>query len=275
MPDKYVIGDAVLLHGNGGKMKILTAYATDAGNVKPVNQDALLIKTARAEGLDIMLLGICDGMGGLSMGERASAHVIYCFSEWFEAHLAEVIAEEARTDMIREQWVELLEHANQKLAEFGNAGGLNLGTTCTVMLVLGQTYYIIHVGDSRVYEITESIRRLTNDQTVLAREIAMGRVKEEETAEDARGSVLLQCIGASKNIDPQFLTGEVRENAVYMLCSDGFRHKVTEEEFRRGFAPEDMTDERKMERQCNYFIELNKSRSERDNITVLLAKLQG
>ena len=71
------------------------------------------------------------------------------------------------------------------------------------------------------------------------------------------------------------MTGEIKENAVYMLCSDGFRHKVSAEEFLKGFSPEEMTEERKMERQCNYFVELNKSREERDNITVLLAKIQG
>ena len=256
-------------------MKILTAYATDAGNIKPMNQDALLIKTATADQIDVMLLCICDGMGGLSMGERASAHVINSFSRWFETQIADVVVAEDRISLIREQWVELLETANERLARFGQEQGVNLGTTCTAMLMVDKTYYIIHVGDSRVYEITDKIKRMTNDQTVLAREIAMGRVKEEDAADDARGSVLLQCVGASKNIDPQFLTGDIKENAVYMMCSDGFRHKVTEEEFRQGFSPEEMADEKKMERQCNYFVELNKSRSERDNITVLLAKIQG
>lgn len=256
-------------------MSILTTYATDAGNVKPVNQDALLIKSATADEVEVMLLCICDGMGGLSMGERASAHVIRRFSEWFDVHLPEVITAEDKEDFIREQWVELLETANEKLAEFGKSQGINLGTTCTTMLILGKEYYVIHVGDSRIYQITNKIEQLTNDQTVLAREIAMGRVRPEDAESDARGSILLQCIGASPNIDPQFFKGELKDQAVYMLCSDGFRHKISAAEFLQGFAPEEMTDEHKMERQCNYFIELNKSREERDNITVLLAKIQG
>ena len=256
-------------------MRILTAYATDAGNVKPVNQDALLIKSAAVDATETMLLCICDGMGGLSMGERASTHVICRFSEWYEKCLSEAMEAEDREEFIREQWVELLETANVKLAEFGAKQGINLGTTCTAMLIIGTTYYVIHVGDSRIYEITDKITQFTNDQTVLAREIAMGRVRPEDAESDARGSILLQCVGASQSIDPQFVTGEIKENAVYMLCSDGFRHKVSAEEFLKGFSPEEMTEERKMERQCNYFVELNKSREERDNITVLLAKIQG
>lgn len=256
-------------------MDTYTAYATDAGNVKPVNQDALLMKSACAGDMELLLLCICDGMGGLSMGERASAHVIYRFAEWFDRGLPQVLEAENRTEVLREQWVTLLETANTRLAEFGAAQGLHLGTTCTAMLMMGDSYYIIHVGDTRVYEITEELIQLTNDQTVLAKEIAMGRVKPEQAEEDARGSVLLQCVGASKNIDPQFLAGTVRKNAVYMLCSDGFRHKVTAQEFLQGFAPEEMTEQRKLERQCKYFVELNKSRNERDNITVLAAKIPG
>lgn len=255
-------------------MRILTAYCTDVGTVKDINQDALLIKTAVWNEMETALLCICDGMGGLSMGERASAHVIYRFSRWFEERLPEILSGEQWEDSIRIQWVELLEEANRALAEFGVSQKIHLGTTCTAMLILGEVYYIIHIGDSRVYEITEEIAQLTNDQTVLAREIALGRVSPQEAENDARGSVLLQCVGDSKHIDPQFLKGTVSENAVYLLCSDGFRHKVTEEEFRKGFAPQELQNENMMEQKCSYFTELNKIRAERDNITVVLAKIE-
>lgn len=255
-------------------MKILTAYCTDVGNVKQVNQDALLIKTAKSDTMEVTLLCICDGMGGLSQGERASTHVIRRFSKWFEEELPEILKEKEWIEAIRTQWVELLEQANTALAEYGAQQKINLGTTCTAMLMLGETYYIIHIGDSRVYEITDEISQITNDQTVLAREIAMGRVSLENAEDDARGSVLLQCVGASRNIDPQFLTGTVQKNAVYMMCSDGFRHKVTEKEFQKGFLPEKMQNEKVMGEQCRYFTELNKARAERDNITVILAKTE-
>lgn len=255
-------------------MEILTAYCSDVGNVKQVNQDALLIQTARLGDTEIGLFIICDGMGGLSMGERASAHVIQRFLRWFEQELPAILDAEEKEEIICEQWVKLLDSANVALAEFGVKNRIQLGTTCTAMLILEGEYYAIHVGDTRIYEITDEIRQFTQDQTVLAREIAMGRVAKENAKHDARGSVLLQCVGASASIDPQFLKGEIKKDAVYMLCSDGFRHEVTEDEFLRGFAPESMTDEKNMERQCRYFVQLNKTREERDNITVILIKMK-
>lgn len=255
-------------------MRVMTAYCTDKGNVKPVNQDALLIKTATVGNCNVAFFCVCDGLGGLTMGERASAHVVKHFSQWFEHDMQTVVTCENRTEKLQEQWELLLENCNQKLGEFGQKNQINLGTTCTALFLCDGEYYITHVGDSRVYEILDQIHQLTGDQTVLAREIALGHIQSQDVENDARASVLLQCIGASKTIEPQFVSGKAREDAVYMLCSDGFRHKITEEEFLDGFHPRHMTDERIMEKQCEYFVELNKSRMERDNITVLLAKVQ-
>ena len=47
-----------------------------------------------------------------------------------------------------------------------------LGTTVSAMLMFKDEFYIVHVGDSRVYELTDSVRILTKDQTFVAREIA-------------------------------------------------------------------------------------------------------
>lgn len=254
-------------------MRLLTAYNTDIGITKQVNQDALLIKVATIGDKRVALFGICDGMGGLSMGEIASTHVINRFSKWFEDTFAKNDSE-PEWEEIRQQWGEIVADANRELAAYGVKNGTNLGTTCTMMLIYDETYYIVHIGDSRIYEILDQIHQLTEDQTVLAREIARGHVLPQDAAKDARGSVLLQCVGASNVIEPQYLTGTVHKDAVYMLCSDGFRHTISDEEFLEGFHPHHMTDERIMEQQCVYFTDLNKSRMERDNISVVLVKVE-
>ena len=134
-------------------MKILTAYCTDAGTVKKVNQDALLIKTAEYEGMEIAFMCVCDGMGGLSMGEYASRQLIYEFANWFDEQFESILEGEDWQHDIMNQWVDLLENVNIELQKYGNENGIKLGTTCTAMLIIDRKYYIIHIGDSRVYEI--------------------------------------------------------------------------------------------------------------------------
>ena len=63
---------------------------------------------------------------------------------------------------------------------------------------------------------------------MVAREVELGHITPEEAEKDYRRSVLLQCVGASDQVYPDMFFGTTRLNAVYMLCSDGFRHEITE-----------------------------------------------
>lgn len=85
---------------------------------------------------------------------------------------------------------------------------------------------------------------------------------------------LLENSNKALEINPHFLTGKVKCKATYILCSDGFRHTVTSEELLAGFSREKMLTESDIEKQCKYFVELNKSRQERDNISVIVAHLE-
>ena len=95
---------------------------------------------------------------------------------------------------------------------------------------------------------------------------------EQQAEVDERRSVLLQCIGASEIVKPDMFTGDVKQNASYMLCSDGFRHEIKAEEIYRNFNPSVLTDENIMNQNTLNLIELNKQRMERDNISVVLIR---
>ena len=89
---------------------------------------------------------------------------------------------------------------------------------------------------------------------------------------DPRRSVLLQCVGASPEVYPDFFFGTPMVNAVYMLCSDGFRHEISPQEIWEALLPAALLDERTMYQNAAALIELNKQRQERDNITVALIR---
>ena len=84
--------------------------------------------------------------------------------------------------------------------------------------------------------------------------------------------MLLQCIGASETVVPEFVFGDVKQNAVYMLCSDGFRHEITEDEIYEKFSPYSVNDVDQLRQNMQVLIDWNKERQERDNITVVSIK---
>lgn len=256
-------------------MECLYSYFTHAGTVKETNQDSLLIKKGQI-GEDIFYLFlVCDGMGGLEKGEVASAQLVHEFSEWFEDELPDLWEEkdpEFVTTAIEVSFRRLLDRINRKIAGYGKSLGIQLGSTASAMLIANDSYYVIHIGDTRIYEVTDCVRRLTEDHTLVAKEIAMGNLREEDAEADSRRNVLLQCIGASEYIEPQFLTGKVLKNAVYLLCSDGFRHEITEHELLSEFAVLSLSDSAQIHEKCKRCVQMVMDRGEQDNITVVTAR---
>lgn len=253
-------------------MNYIISANTDVGIVKNTNQDSLSVKTINTSIGRMVFAVLCDGMGGLAKGEVASASVIRAFDEWVNHELPYLCGAPLNEQMIKAQWERLLLNQNAIIKQYGARQGVKLGTTAVVMLLTDTRYFIMNVGDSRAYEITDVLTQLTNDQTFVAREVALGNMTPEQAEIDSRRSVLLQCVGASEEVYPDFFVGQTRQNATYMLCSDGFRHEITPDEIFAKFQPDVLMDDSTMAMNTVDLIELNKQRNERDNISVVLVR---
>ncbi len=244
---------------------------TDVGMSKKTNQDSVLIKHAKCGIGEVLLAVICDGMGGLAKGELASATVVREFARWFEEELPFEL-ENLNLEIIGAKWSFMLKDLNVKILQYSQTIGASLGTTFTGLLLAGDEYLIGHVGDTRAYHIDTAIRQLTEDQTFVAREIRRGTMTLEQARTDKRRNMLLQCVGASEKVEPDILQGGC-ERGVYMLCSDGFRHEITEAEIYESFRPVNFVNKEVMRANARDLIEENKRRQEKDNISVILIKV--
>lgn len=250
-------------------MNFIVAATTDIGLTKSTNQDSYNVRVFSTKQGKIVLAVLCDGMGGLSKGEVASASLVNAFGRWADHKLPALCETEITDAAIRSDWVGIATEYNEKIKAYAASCGTNMGTTVTVLMLTGTRYYIMNVGDTRAYEIANSVTVLTKDQTVVAREVELGHLTPEEAERDSRRSVLLQCIGASDKVYPDMFFGDTKLNAVYMLCSDGFRHEITKEEIYQYLNPSVMIDVNGMKQNMDALIDLNKQRQERDNISVI------
>lgn len=243
---------------------------TDIGISKHTNQDSLLIKHAITQKGEIMMAIICDGMGGLAKGELASAEVIRAFSNWFDLELPKELAV-FDLKVIARKWELMLKDLNMKILAYGKQRNITLGTTFTGILFIDKDYMIVHVGDTRVYELGHDIKQLTEDHTVIAKELKQGRITEEQAKYHRSRNILLQCIGASKVVVPQIIFKETKA-PLYLLCSDGFRHKINEDEIVQALQPIKNMDKNAMTMQIKSLIHQVKVRGEKDNISAILIK---
>ncbi|MCR4831895.1 MAG: protein phosphatase 2C domain-containing protein [Pseudobutyrivibrio sp.] len=254
---------------------------TDKGIKKSINQDALLIKQAKSRKTGhICMACLCDGMGGLSCGEVASSTFIDRMDKWFRHELPAALERENVTtqldddytnkadywNQIELQWNEIAQRTNIELAKFGKENGIKLGTTVAAVIVIDGVFMTMSVGDSRIYIIRkDELEQISHDHSYVQKEIDEGRMTIEEAAESEKKSVLLQCIGASNVVKPDFKRGRLNEGDCAFICSDGLWRKV---------LPSEIVQKAQNKKGLKELTELAKQRGETDNISGLIVSIK-
>ncbi|MCM1159245.1 MAG: protein phosphatase 2C domain-containing protein [Bacteroidales bacterium] len=251
-------------------MKCISGIYSDVGIEKKVNQDAALVRQAATKRGKVLFAVVCDGMGGLEQGEVASATVIAGMSDWFEQVFPKMLGHDFAPEIIEKSLREEIKRLNNCINIYGREKGISLGTTLVSLLLIGDYYYVCNVGDSRIYYLKDGIEQMTHDQSYIQKEIDLGRITVEEAENSPKRNMLLQCIGASTEVVPDFYRGEYRKPASFLLCSDGFRHVITSQEMWEAFRPELLDGEDSIKERIRKLIETAKRRQERDNITAVL-----
>lgn len=251
-------------------MKFIQSYYTDIGITRKKNQDSLALLKATTDFGDVLLTVVCDGMGGYSIGELASKYCVECFSNWFKRCFPELLYDSFSDEVIEAQLRRLVFSINKKLNEYGAAYRIQLGTTLTACLFCRERYYIAHVGDSRCYLLSGvGVRQLTRDHSFVAAEVEKGRMTPEEAKRDKRKNILYESVGAAKQVNMEFYTGALTDAQVFLLCSDGFWHCISDDELVRYMDAKVIKDSRTMRMHLNFLVEQVKMRGERDNITAV------
>lgn len=253
-------------------MEYVVSAWTDIGIRKQTNQDSLAVKKINTSIGKVAFAVLCDGMGGLSNGELASAEVVFAFENWIRNTFPEMCRSQFNDADIRMHWENIIQNMNLKIMCYAGRRGVNMGTTVVAALITPHRYYIMNVGDSRAYEISSQVKRITNDHTVVAQKVRMGKLTEEEALRDPQRNVLLQCVGASDEVVPEFYFGDVCADASYLLCSDGMIHEISTQEVLACFSPYNSNSKEEITNNLQSAVELVKSRGETDNISAVLIR---
>ena len=250
------------------------AAATEVGSRKRVNEDSCCIKVAQTSLGEVVMALVCDGVGGLSAGNLASATVVNRFSRWFEQELPmlmEGMVAEGSLDFqtVKAVWGALLQTQNELIRTHGTKTGTRLGTTFTGVIVCGGRYLVGHVGDCRAYQLDKaSFSQITEDQTEVARKLAAGEI----TAEEARRmpkNVILQAVGSGRVLVPAFYEGTCGLNELFVICCDGAYHRAENEGIRQIFQRACFTDEQSLGKACHDLLDYDLQMGEKDNLTVV------
>jgi serine/threonine protein phosphatase PrpC len=197
-------------------MTLVLRYSarSDRGLVRQNNQDAVYAGPR--------LLALADGMGGHAAGEVASSLVISALALLDEDDPGDDLLAE-----LRDATVDGNAAITRHVADAPDLEGM--GTTLTAILFAGSRLGLVHIGDSRAYQLREGVlTQITKDDTFVQSLIDEGRITEEEAHTHPQRSLLLRAI-TGQDIDPSLTIREARPGDRFLLCSDGLSGVVSDE----------------------------------------------
>jgi serine/threonine protein phosphatase PrpC len=206
----------------------------DTGRVRAVNQDSLYVLTTslprESSDVTIGLFIVADGMGGHAGGEVASRLAISTVARYVLAELVIPALTDGGTEALQPLIIAAVQEANRAIWEHAQAIGSDMGTTCTVALLLGQALYIGHVGDSRAYLVTPTgMRLISNDHSTVGRLIQLGQLDPEEAREHPLRSQLYRTVGQHPEVLVDFIYQPIGDATHLLICSDGLWSMLDEE----------------------------------------------
>ncbi|MBU3215895.1 serine/threonine-protein phosphatase [Clostridium estertheticum] len=241
-----------------GNFKINSFGISDKGIVKAVNQDSFVYKVVEVQDAHAGLFAVADGVGGLKDGEISSAIAISNFNKWWDCDFRNFYND---TGKLIPSLIESFTKCNEEIMSYSRLKNVRTATTLSVLFIHKNIYYIVHIGDSRIYKVTRKIERLTIDHSCLVDKTINGKIYKQ--------SALTECLGNRAEINYYCATGKISKNDIFMVCSDGIYKTIGENEILEMVSKQKMD----LEKACKSIINEVKDRGETDNITLILARI--
>lgn len=231
---------------------------TDIGKSRSENQDRVM---AGFLNNDTSLAVVCDGMGGALSGGVASEVAVNAIY----SRIAGNFRAEADDNSIRNMMLTAVHGANtivyDKSKEDIDKNGM--GTTCVAALVKGRKCYIVNVGDSRAYLMTEGkIEQVTTDHTYVQMLYEQGEITKEELKTHRMKNVITKAVGVEADVEVDYFELEPESNFTLLLCSDGLSNYCSEEIIYRFVFGKDL------KKAVSDLIDYSNEQGGKDNITV-------
>lgn len=248
------------------KFEIFTPTVIHELGLRKNQEDSVFPAKGAATETDRLFL-VCDGMGGHAKGEVASANVIDAMTTWIKQR---ILPDGRVTDGIIES---ALLSAHQRLDTLDDGAENKMGTTLTLVCLHSGGVSMGHVGDSRIYHIRPSQKKIlykSIDHSLVYDLYRQGVISYEEMATSPQRNVITRAImpGVENNdkIDIAH-TIDVQPGDYFYLCSDGMLEEMTDAQLVEVLSS-DASDEMK----ASTLVTM--TAGNKDNHTALLIKIK-
>lgn len=244
---------------------------THSGMVRSHNEDSVAYEASCG------LVVLADGMGGYNAGEVASGITVSVMSTEIKQRMASARPEDMDESgeslgvkMLRENVQKAnasIYHASQSQPQYAG-----MGTTVVSALFYDNRVAVAHVGDSRMYRLRgDSFETVTRDHSLLQEQIDGGMISKEDARLSMNKNLVTRAVGIDATVDVEVHVYEVQVGDVYLLCSDGLNDMVEDDDIGSTLG----MLKANLPLAATQLIELANDNGGRDNVSVILVKING
>jgi protein phosphatase len=247
--------------------------AQDVGRVRNHNEDVLIYFTGELSGLEPMprfgIFVVADGMGGHSLGERASGVAARAVAHSVLEQILPSLLADPQSDSERPLLTEVMENALVAANRAVVNGVPEGGTTVTSALIIGDQMVLAHVGDSRAYLYNEGIfEQMTRDHSLVQRLKELGQITDDEAAVHPQRSVLYRAVGQGEGLEVDIVSRRLGPGALLILCSDGLWSLVPDH-----LMTDIIKQSASLQAACEALVKAANEAGGPDNITAIMVQL--
>lgn len=244
---------------------------TDIGKKRTSNQDSFFTGYLD-KNKNVFLAVLCDGMGGAAGGNIASTLAAGTFKASLYDKFKKMSDEEIPADSFCEQSLLCAcKSANSALFKkaLENDDLKGMGTTLVACLIYKDYYYIVNIGDSRLYIFSENkkLSQLTHDHSYVQLLIDSGKITPQQALDHPNKNVITRALGIEKEVSADIFKIPVKDNNV-LLCSDGLTNFVSDETIETILKNKDYD----INSASSVLIDTANENGGGDNITVIIIK---
>ncbi|MBQ8540014.1 MAG: Stp1/IreP family PP2C-type Ser/Thr phosphatase [Clostridia bacterium] len=230
---------------------------TDVGMRRHNNEDSYIVNDLHGDKIFI----VADGMGGHNAGEIASLEACRIVESYILEHEGDIdtILKEGVTKANRDIFVRAAENPSLQ----------GMGTTIDACVLEGGKLHIAHVGDGRVYILTESsVRKVTRDHSIVGMMLEEGSITEEEAMVHPQRNYITRAVGSSVNTEVDTICTDVHSGEWVLMCTDGLTNMVSS-----SVMHQIVTGAQSVADAANELVRRAKENGGDDNITVILFRV--
>lgn len=224
---------------------LLAAGDSDAGNVRrsEPNEDSTLVlqlqRVHESQATPVGVFIIADGMGGHDNGQGASRMAINVIADKLVRELLMPPLEAEKSGGLTASMKPLeeeslvaalkgaVEEANNVLVQTNQHDKTDMGSTLTGFMIVGDSAFIINVGDSRTYMLREgTLYQLTNDHSLVAQLLAGGLIEPDDVYTHPQRSQIFRSLGDKMNVQIDDFKQQLLPGDILISCSDGLWEMV-------------------------------------------------